>query len=101
MSVNGRSGARGTVATADLEAVITPGQLELLALYASGYSYGDIGNIKFLSPYTVRNKLMLALRRSGCRNLTHLSVALLEAGMIRRTSEYIYEPVGQDLRVAG
>lgn len=82
-----------------LEGVVTPKQLELLALYASGYSYKEIGAMKFLSPYTIRNTLTLALRRSGARNLTHLCVCLLQKGMIRRGphGDY-YEPV-QDLRV--
>jgi DNA-binding NarL/FixJ family response regulator len=101
MSVNGRSETPDTAAVANLEAVITPGQLELLALYASGYSYGDIGSIKFLSKYTVRNKLTLALERSGCRSLTHLCMALLEARMVQSAADGHYEPVAQDLRVAG
>lgn len=84
----------------DPETTVTPNQLELLALYASGYGYERIGSIKFLSPYTVRNNLRSALRRSGARNLTHLCAVMAEKGMIRRNAEGVYMPV-QDLRIAG
>ena len=84
----------------DPETTVTPRQLELLALYASGYGYDDIGRMKFFSPYTVKYHLSLALRRSSARNLTHLCSLLVEKGMIRRNAEGFYEPV-QDLRIAG
>jgi DNA-binding CsgD family transcriptional regulator len=84
----------------DPETTITPRQLELLALYASGYDYAAIGRVKFFSPHTVRYHLGWALRRSGARNLTHLCSVLVEKGMIRRNAEGLYEPV-QDLRIAG
>ena len=70
----------------DPENTITPIQLELLSLYASGYSYEQIGSMKFRSPYTVRNTLLLAQRRTGARNLTHLVAAVVEAQMVRAES---------------
>lgn len=101
MSVGTRSEARiGFVGRLDPESTITPIQLELLALYASGYSYEQIGAAKFRSPYTVRNTLLLAQRRAGARNLTHLVAAVVEAQMVKRNSQGIYEPI-QDLRIAG
>lgn len=101
MSAVARSEQRiGGVVPADLEATITPRQLELLALYASGYSYTEIGTIRFISPYTVRNILLRALSHTQARNLTHLCVIVCQAGMIRRNTEGIYEPVSPDLRIA-
>lgn len=88
------------VVVADPEKTITPRQLELLALYASGYDYTQIGSMKFLSPHTVKWHLSNALSRSRARNLTHLCVILIDAGMIRRSAEGGYEPVA-DMRVAG
>jgi DNA-binding NarL/FixJ family response regulator len=85
---------------ADPETTITPRQLELLALYASGYSYSEIGAAKFMSYEGVKSSLTRALARTGARNLTHLCVIACEAGMIRRSPQGIYEPVA-DLRVAG
>lgn len=84
----------------DPENTVTPIQLELLALYASGYSYDQIGSLKFRSPYTVRNTLLLAQRRAGARNLVHLVSAVVQAQMIRLNKDGIWEPV-QDMRIAG
>lgn len=84
----------------DPENTVTPIQLELLALYASGYSYEEIGTLKFRSQYTVRNTLHLAVRRTGARNLVHLVSAVVQAKMLRLNSNNIWEPV-QDLRIAG
>lgn len=86
--------------TVDPEHSITPNQLELLALYASGYSYDEIAGIKFFSYHGVRKSLTRAVERSGARNLTHLVAVAVEVGMLRRNSSGHYEPV-QDLRVAG
>jgi DNA-binding CsgD family transcriptional regulator len=72
--------------------VITPSQLELLALYASGHDYATIGQMKFLSPYTVRNKLYRAQERVGAKNLTHLCVICMEYGLIRKNGVG-YKPV--------
>lgn len=78
--------------------VVTPRQLELLALYASGLDYAEIGSVKFVSPYTVRNTLLLALERSGARSLTHLCAILLDRGAIERDGGDNFRPV-QDLRI--
>lgn len=99
VSVAARSEAHIGRVVADPERTITPRQLELLALYASGYGYEDIGSMKFLSPHTVKWHLANALQRSHARNLTHLCVILIEAGMIARSGDS-YAPV-PDLRVAG
>jgi DNA-binding CsgD family transcriptional regulator len=81
----------------DPENVVTPRQLELLALYASGMNYAEIGAIKFLSPYTVRNTLGSALTRSGARNLTHLCSILIWRHVIERDGDS-FRPV-QDMRI--
>jgi DNA-binding CsgD family transcriptional regulator len=63
---------------------ITPSELDLLALYASGHQLAEIGAMKFLSPHTVRNNLVRARKRVGAKNLTHLCVMAVEAGIIRK-----------------
>jgi DNA-binding CsgD family transcriptional regulator len=99
VSAAAHSGAPTAISVvADPEHTITPRQLELLALYASGYSYEDIGRMKFLSPHTVKWHLARALDRSHARNLAHLCVLLIDSGMIRHAAEHDYEPV-QDLRI--
>lgn len=90
---------RGSGARVDPETSITPKQLEMLALYASGYSYDDIGRMKFFSRHSVKSYLRQAVIHSGARNLTHLCTALVDAGMIRLNAEGNYEPVS-DLRIA-
>jgi DNA-binding NarL/FixJ family response regulator len=84
----------------DAEHTVTPEELEALALYASGYSYEEIGNLKLWSPYTVRNRLRRAVARSGARNVTHLASVAVEQRIIRSGAAGIFEPV-QDLRIAG
>ena len=79
-----------------IEEVITPRQLELLALYASGFDYQQIGEMKFLSPYTVRNTLLYLNARVGARNLTHLSVMCLDAGLIRRSENGMFVPTNPE-----
>jgi DNA-binding CsgD family transcriptional regulator len=83
----------------DPETVVTPFQLELLALYAEGRDYREIGAIKFVSPYTVRNNLLRAQQRVGARNLTHLCVICVDRGLIRKNGVG-YQPI-QDERVVG
>ena len=82
----------------ETEDVVTPHQLELLALYASGFAYAEIGALKFLSQHTVKKNLALALRRSGARNLTHLCSILIARGVIERAGDG-FRPI-QDLRIA-
>jgi DNA-binding CsgD family transcriptional regulator len=81
------------------EPSVTPRQLEMLALYASGYGYEDIGRMKFFSPYTVRNYLKQAVARTGSRNITSLCTTLVDVGMIRKNEDGVWEPV-VDLRIA-
>jgi DNA-binding CsgD family transcriptional regulator len=80
------------------ENLVTPRQLEVLALVASGYSYADVARMKFYSPHTVQSYVAAAVSRVGARSTTHLCVLLVEVGLIRRNSDGIYEPV-QDMRL--
>lgn len=84
----------------DPRSSITSRQLELLALYASGFTLSEIGDIKFLSQYTVRNTLLTAQQRVGAKNLTHLCVICFDAGMIRKSGDRAYTPV-QEERIIG
>jgi DNA-binding CsgD family transcriptional regulator len=101
-----RSGEAGhgydhpVLAPGNPENFVTPRQLEVLALVASGYSYADVARMKFYSPHTVQNHVSGAVARVGARSATHLCVLLVEAGLLRRNSDGVYEPV-QDLRVVG
>lgn len=67
---------------------LTQRQLELIALFASGYDYRRIASAKFLSYNTVRNTLERARQNVGADSLTHLCVLSLQAGVI--------VPSGQD-----
>lgn len=80
---------------ADPLEVVTPRQLELLALYASGQDIATIGSAKHLSPYTVRNIMANARERVGARNLTHLCVLLLDRGLLVKNGAG-YTPVQPD-----
>jgi DNA-binding CsgD family transcriptional regulator len=76
--------------TTNLEILVTPRQLELLALIANGYDMVAIGGMKHLSPHTVRNALYAARDRVGAKNLTHLAVLCVDTGLIvREGDEYI------------
>lgn len=88
----------GSAARLDPEPPVTPRQLEVLALVASGYSYARIATMKFYSLYTVQNHVRAALERTNARNTTHLCAMLVEHGMIRRNGTGDYQPV-QDLRI--
>jgi DNA-binding CsgD family transcriptional regulator len=83
----------------DPATTLTPRQLELLALYASGYDYTEIGAMKFLSPHSVRGTLKRAMGNVGARNLTHLCTLSIEAGVIRKNGVG-FKPV-QDETVVG
>lgn len=76
----------------DPGSLVTGRQLELLALYASGYQIAEIAEAKFLSPLTVRNNLALARERTGARSLTHLCVICLDHGLITKNGVG-YKPV--------
>lgn len=82
---------------ANPEDVLTPRQLELLALYASGLQITEIATVKFLSPWTVQKILGHARDRVGAKNLTHLCVICVEVGAIRKNGTG-YKPVVVDPR---
>lgn len=71
---------------------LTPRQIELIALYASGSQIAEIAETKFLSPHTVRNNFALARERTGAKSLTHLCVICLEHGIIAKDGSG-YKPV--------
>lgn len=93
----------GSGARLDPEPPVTPRQLEVLALVASGYSYARIAAMKFYSLHTVQNHVNAAVARTGARNTTQLCAMLVERGMIRRNETGDYQPVvsgdNQDLRI--
>lgn len=72
---------------ADPREVVTPRQLELLALYASGHQIEEIAALKFISPHTARNTLRQAKERVGARTLTHLCVLCVEVGVIYKNGQ--------------
>lgn len=74
---------------------ITPRQLELTALFASGYDYQAIADMKFLSYNTVRRDLKAAQDRLGAKSITHACVILLDFGLIARNGVG-YKPVIDD-----
>lgn len=76
----------------DPEKTITPRQLELIALYASGYQLDEIATMKFLSYSTVKNHLTTARERVGAKTLTHLCVVLVDHGLIIQNGRG-YKPV--------
>ena len=78
---------------------VTPKQLEIVALYASGYTIKEIARMKFLSSYTVRTHLDRARRAIGANHLAQLTATLVEARMLQRNGVG-YVPV-QDERVIG
>ena len=88
-----------TTALMDPLLTITPRQLELLALYASGYELREIAEVKFLSYSAVQQSLAVARERAQARSLTHLAVMCLDAGLLRKNG-IGYKPV-QDERVIG
>lgn len=83
----------------DATRLITDRQLELIALVASGHSFTEIGELKFLSPYTVRNILTTARERVGAKSLANLCVICFEAGLLRKNGTG-YKPVIEE-RVVG
>lgn len=84
----------------DPKTTLTPRQLELLALYASGHEIKQIAEIKFLSYQTVQKALSAAKERVGARTLAHLCALATETGVIARNSNGGYVPV-QEERVVG
>jgi DNA-binding CsgD family transcriptional regulator len=77
---------------------MTPRQLELLALYASGNGLQQIADMKFLSHIAVRKTLATARERVGAENLAHLVGLCVARGILVRHGDG-FLPV-QDERVA-
>jgi DNA-binding CsgD family transcriptional regulator len=84
---------------ADPAKTLTPRQLELLALYASGHDLRQIAAIKFISYSAVKQTLALARERVGAQSLTHLCVICVDAGVLVRNGVG-YKPI-QEERVVG
>lgn len=78
---------------------ITPRQLEILALYASGYQLDEIAQLKFLSYSSVKQTAATARERAGARSLTHLCVMLVDEGLIQKNGR-VYKPI-QPERIIG
>lgn len=51
---------------------LTPRQLEIIALSASGYTGADISQEIYLSLHTVRNYIKAAKKRTGAKNLSQM-----------------------------
>ena len=83
----------------DPREAMTPRQVELLALYASGHDMREIATLKFLSYSSVQQTLQAARVRVGARTLTHLCVLCVETGVIVKNGVG-YRPV-QAERVVG
>lgn len=78
---------------------LTPRQLELVALFASGHDIREIAAMKFLSYSSVKQTLATARIRVGALSLTHLCVLCVESGVIAKNG-FGYKPV-QEERVVG
>lgn len=74
---------------------LTPRQVELLAMYASGSTLEEIATAKFLSYSSVKQSLASARERVGAKSLTHLCVLSVDAGVIVK-SNGSYKPVQED-----
>jgi DNA-binding CsgD family transcriptional regulator len=89
------------VPVADPNDILTPRQLEYIALIASGHTIDQIAAIKFDSYWTVKRDLTIARERVGAITLAHLAVVCLDAGVLKRNGRRgNYLPV-QDERVVG
>lgn len=78
---------------------LTPRQLELLAMYASGSTLEEISTTKFLSYSSVKQSLASARERVGAKSLTHLCVLSVDAGVIVKSGAG-YNPVQEERIVA-
>jgi DNA-binding CsgD family transcriptional regulator len=74
---------------------ITPRQLELIALVASGVGLRQIADMKFVSYATVQATLATAKTRVGARSLAHLVGLCIESGLIVRNGRG-FKPVQFD-----
>jgi DNA-binding CsgD family transcriptional regulator len=73
---------------------LTPRQLEILALHASGMTYVEIGSELFISPRTVEITMAQAKARLNAINLTHAVVLAVSRGFLclDSSSEEIFVP---------
>lgn len=78
---------------------LTPRQVELLAMYASGSTLEEIATAKFLSYSSVKQSLASARERVGAKSLTHLCVISVDAGVIVKSGAG-YKPVQEERIVA-
>lgn len=74
---------------------LTPRQLELIALYASGCGLREIAARKFLSYKWVQEMLTDARERVGASTLPQLCAITAEAGLIVRNGNG-FKPVQRD-----
>jgi len=88
-----------TAMIADPTSTLTPRHVELLALYASGYTMQEIASMKFLAYVTVQKSLADAKSRSGAASLAHLCAVCADTGVIVRNGKG-FKPV-QEERVVG
>jgi DNA-binding NarL/FixJ family response regulator len=89
----------GKASMTNPDMLITERQLELIALYASGYQFTEIADMKFISYSSVKHTLAAARERVGAKNLTHLCVICFDSGLLRKNGNG-YKPV-QEERVIG
>lgn len=72
----------------DFQDPVNPGfnpterELEIIQLLGAGYGTREIANELNLSRHTVATHRKQIMRKSRCRNTTHLVVSCLKAGMI-------------------
>lgn len=81
----------------DPAVTITPDQLELIALVASGKTQVEIADLKFMYVNTVRYQLQQAMDRTESYSLTDLAICCARAGLLTRNGQG-YLPV-QDRRI--
>lgn len=77
--------------------VVTPRQLEFLALFASGHQFAEIAVLKFVSYSTVKNDLYAAKSATNAKSLTQLVCWLIDENLLIQKDKQWY-PV-QDGRV--
>ncbi len=76
----------------DPNTCVTQHQLELIALYASGYNYEAIAKAKFISYSAVRQGLERARSNVGADSLTHLCSLCQSHGLLFRDGK-MFRPV--------
>jgi DNA-binding CsgD family transcriptional regulator len=73
--------------TPDNSIPLTPRQLELLALVASGLTIEEAAEKAFMAPRSAYNTLSLARTRSGCKTVTQLAVRAIIKGWLQSDDE--------------